>query len=538
MNGLRGTDKTDGRGIDPLQRHYGKRAVRRSFRHFLFGKGFKIAGTLVTLLLLARWLETTEYAAYISLRALIEVGRTITTIGVTGVLLRFLPELRAVGNNRAAYRLLFYGMGLRIFTILVLFLATLPFIGSLGVTFNLADWAWLIPWVLVVGALDYTTYTLSGALESFLWQKEAQYSLAFGNFAQLSVLLTLFYLGPLTLPAVILAEGLGLALALVCLVIGLYRRWSLDEERAIGDLGWLRLHIARMIRFGAWMFGMSVTSIAYGPGPNRLLAAHYLPATEVATFGFAGQIANLARRFMPTRLIATMIKPILLARFTVSGDFERLVDNINLIYRINFSILIVPIGMLLVSGNAVFNWMTAGKYGSAAALLAGLLLILVSESMRLLLGLIAQAVEKNQIMVGTNLVQSGSLLLAVPLVGTVGPWAIVFANLCGTVVANILIVLWLRRWGYVFSLRWVPLLAVAGYGAVAVLVGRLSAGTFASWLDGALIAPAAIGLLTFSSVFFLLFWWRPPFSEEELRLVTSVVRRKGGKRGGNGGHVD
>jgi O-antigen/teichoic acid export membrane protein len=537
MSHLTGNDGGDGKEVDPLRRHYGKRAVRRSFRHFLFGKGFKIAGTLVTLFLLARWLETAEYAAYISMHALIEVGRTITTIGVTGVLLRFLPELRAIGNNKAAYRLLLYGMGLRIFTILALFLATLPFITSLGVTFNLADWVWLLPWVLVVGALDYTTFTLSGALESFLWQKEAQYSLAFGNFAQVLVLLVLFFLGSLTLPTVIFAEGLGLGLALVWLIIGLYRRWSSDEERALGDLGWLRLHLSRMVRFGIWMFGMSVTSIAYGPGPNRLLAAHYLPVTDVATFGFAGQIANLARRFMPTRLIATMIKPILLARFTVSGDFERLVDNINLIYRINLSILLVPIGMLLVSGNTVFDLMTAGKYGSAAALLAGLLLILVSESMRLLLGLITQAVEKNQIMVGTNLVQSGSLLLAVPLIGTGGPWAIVFANLCGTMVANIMIVFWLRRWGYVFSLRWVPLLVVVGYGAVAVLVGRLSADTSGALLHGALIAPAAIGLVTFSCVFLLLFWWRPPFSKEEVRLVTSVVSRKGGRRGGRGEDV-
>lgn len=517
-----------------LRKHYSAQAARRSFRHFFLGKGFKIVGTFATLLILARWLSTAEYAVYISLRALIEVARPLTSVGVAPVLLRFLPELRAANNNASAYRLLLYGVGVKVAAIAVIYVAAAPFLEEIGVGFNLDDWLWLIPWVLVVGALDFLTFTLSQALESFLWQKEAQYSLAAGNFLQMALLLLLVMQGDLTLSGAVLAEGCGLGFALVWLVYGLYHKWKNDEEAREGDTGWLRSNRPRLLRFAAWSYGLNLTSVGYGPGPNRLVAAYFLPSADVATYGFAGQTANIVRRLMPTRLVVNFIRPLLFARFTATGNFEQLVDKVNLVYRLNLSILVIPAGMLLVGGQSVFDWLTAGKYGSAAPLLAGLLLVLVSEGMRTLLEMIVQAVEKNHIFAGSNLFQSASLLTAIPLVGSLGPWALVVANFVGTIGANVVLIVWLRRYGFVFRVRWGPVTWICAYalvaGATGIGVSKLSATEF---LESALWAQLG-GMMVFLVIFCLLFFLKPPFSKSELELLASVLWKRRERRA-NGG---
>lgn len=515
------------RSNDPansVQKHYGRPAARRSLRHFLVGKGFKTVGTLATLVILARWLETSEYAAYISLKALIEVARPFTSIGATAVLVRFLPELRASGNSRAAYRLLGYGLAIRLVSVLFFIGIALPFLPQIGVAFSLNDWLWLIPWALALGLLDYITYTLSQSMESFLWQKEAQYSLATGNLVSMVIVLVLGLTGHLTVASALLAEGIGLGIALVWLTVGLYGRWEADEDRGEGDAGWLVRNRGRLLRFGAWTFGLNLTTVGYGPGPNRLLVAYNLPAADVAVFGFAGQIANLARRLMPTRMIASMIRPLLLARFASSGDFARLVSMINLVYRINLVILVLPIGALIVGGAPLLNWLTAGKYGDAAPLLAGMLLVLVSEGMRSMLELIVQAVEKNHILAGSNVVQSVSLLLAIPFIAALGPWALVVSNMVGTVMANMVLVVWLARYGYRFTLTWGPVSQVVAYTVAAVSLGvggKVLVGPSFLGFDA---GGELLGVVVFASVLVTLFWMWPPFSKNELHLVGSLVR--------------
>lgn len=512
--------------VDPLRQHYGRKAARRSFRHFLVGKGAKTVTSLATLLLLARWLTTPEYAAYIALRALVEVARVLTAIGVTAVLYRYLPELRASGNNHSAYRLLGYGLGIRVGAIALIFMLAMPFMTELGIQFNLADWIWLIPWFLIVGGLDFISHTLSQSLESFLWQKEAQYSLAAGNLVNVTLLISFAFSDGLTLPTAVVAEGTGHVVAILLQLYGLYRRWRSDEQRYEGDQTWFRGNLRRMFRFGAWTFGLNLTRVAYGPGPNRLIASRYLPVADVAAFGFAGQLANLGRRLMPSKLVATMIRPLLLARFSVSGDFDRLVHMINLVYRINVSLLVVPIGMLLVGGKPLIGWITGGKYEEAALLLAGFLFLLIAEGMRGLLELVIQAVEKNQILAGSNLVQSLSLLLAIPLIGVMGAWGLLMANLCGTVCANLVLIVWLRRHGYVFSVSWGPVVRVLLYGTLAMLAGLGLVYAVGPDLFGLDRGAELLGLLVVPAVFGTLYLLRPPFSADELDVVMALVKKK------------
>ncbi|MEE9343849.1 MAG: oligosaccharide flippase family protein, partial [Gammaproteobacteria bacterium] len=351
-----------------LNKYYGIGSVSASLKHFLLGKGFKIVSSLAILVMLARYLDKDEYAAYISFQAIIIILGLLSSLGIQAVLFRYIPELRSNGNNRAMYRLLSYGVTLRAVAIFVAVLIALAAGHLISGIFNLQGWEWLLSIYLFVGMTNQIVLSISQSLESLLWQKEAQYSLAFGSFARFVLLLGLVVFFDVTLLKAILIEGIAELLALSLLIIWGKKRWKDDEHHDEGDLGWLRENKSRVVKYGTWGFLMNQTNVLYGSAPNRLLTAHYLGPVELGILGFADTLTNLARRFMPTRLLIGFIRPVFMAKYSASGDINQLVTMSNMIYRLNLLILIVPIAILFISGPAIFDWITAGKYPQAGLL--------------------------------------------------------------------------------------------------------------------------------------------------------------------------
>lgn len=125
--------------------YYGIGKVRSSLFHFLFGKGFSAIASLVVVVMIIRELAVAEYAIYATLHALVMFSRMLTSFGVNSAVLRFLPDLRVVGNNAAAYAMLALGVGLRaLFYIVPIALVFLLAADFLSGALNLADWSWIL----------------------------------------------------------------------------------------------------------------------------------------------------------------------------------------------------------------------------------------------------------------------------------------------------------------------------------------------------------------------------------------------------------
>ena len=454
-----------------INKYYGLTAISLSFRHFVTGKAFKVVSSLAILILLARVLEINQYAVYITFQGIIVLVGLIGTVGVQPVLFRYLPELRSAENNLMMYRMLWVGVLLRALVVGLLFLIAVQFTPLIAEKFKLVEWQWLMVPYFLIGIMHFTTLTLSQSLESLLWQKQAQYTLAAGSLLKLVLLLAAAAINQLDLLTLIVIEGIAEALMLSSLVYFGLKRWQADEHRYAGDLGWWKQNARRVLRFGFFGCLVSQSRILYGSAPNRSLTAYYMPTGEIAIMGMADSIIKLARRFMPTRMLVSMVRPVFMARFSTDGDFQALVRMSNLVYRINLGVLILPIALLFVVGMPLFDWMTEGKYGLAAPLLGGFLCIMIAEGMRTLLELLVQAVEKNHIFLISNLFQSASLFLAIPLFPSIGLWALVVANLSGTVMANIVIIVWLNHLGYRFQLDKLLSLQIILYGTLSALLG-------------------------------------------------------------------
>jgi O-antigen/teichoic acid export membrane protein len=215
-----------------------------------------------------------------------------------------------------------------------------------------------------------------------------------------------------------------------------------------------------------------------------------------------------------------MIRPLMVAKYSESANVEKLSQIYNLVLRFNLSLLIVPIGILVIAGVPLLDLMTGGKYGSAAWILAGMLLVLVAEGTRVLLTLVVQAVEKNQYLAISNTILSASLLIAFPLLPIVGVWSVVIANLVGTTVANITLMFLLRRAGFAIRTNWGPFVLIVLYAA---LPGAVVWTTMSTLGWESLIEPL-LAVLNFVAAFALLYWFHPPFNEQERGLIKSVLR--------------
>lgn len=497
-----------------LKKSYGFAAISRSLKPFLIGKGVRLFVSVAVILLLARVLEQSQYAVYVSLQALITLVGAVSSIGVQQSMLRYIPELRAAGNNRAMYWMFTRGMILRVGLVSVVLLIGMPFAFKYGHKIGLEEWLWVIPWYAGVGVLRLAALSLSQSLEALLWQKQAQYGMAIGGFARLVGIVLVMQFGQLDLWAVILVELVAEALSLIIMTFGWFAKRSADVHQADGSLEWWGENRKRVFKFGAWSGLMNQSRVLYGSSPNRLMTGHFLGSADLALFGFADSLNNLATRLMPTKMMMSMIRPIFIAHFSEKQDFGQLSDLSNLVYRLNLALLALPIALLLVAGEPVFDWITAGKYGEAAYLLAGFLVLMLTEGMRTTLELLVQAVEKNQILM-TNLIQSMSLFVAIPLFPILGLWSLIVVNIFGTMLANVIVVHLLRKHGYHFKFDFGLSLLIAVYTTAAGALGYwILHLTQSYWL-------AAMAVCV---VFAVCMAVKPPLRSKEKEILMSLLR--------------
>ncbi len=500
-------------------KNYGLSAIRRSLRPLIVGKGMRLFVTVAATILLARCLEKTEYAVYISLQALITIVGMVSSIGIQQSMLRYIPELRASGNNYTMYWLLARGMLSRASLVLIVLLVGLPFAFMFGDRLGLETWLWVLPWYAGVGLLRLSAFSLSQSLEALLWQKQAQYGMALGGFARLVGILLVMNWGTLDLWAVVQIELCTELLSLLVMCSGWYFKRRADTHKGEGNHNWWQENRKRVTRFGLWSGLLNQTRILYGSAPNRLVAAHFLGSAELALFGFADNLNNIAGRMMPTNMMMSMIRPLFIAHFSEKQNFSELVGLSNLVYRLNLSLLALPMTLLVLVGEPLLNWLTADKYGAAAYLLAGFLALMLTEGLRATLELLVQTVEKNQILL-SNLIQSSSLLVAIPLFPYLGLWALIVVNILGTMTANIVVVLLLRRHGYIVRFNYGLALLVVTYSLVAGALGYWCLSTTESYLLAAIVA-----VLVYVACMAL----KPPLLKREKDMLISLARGRIGK---------
>lgn len=505
-----------------FNKHYGVTQIRNSLSHFMVGKGFKIITSLSVLVLLARYMEETQYAVYISFQALSILIGVLSGFGFQAVLNRYLPELRANGNNLSMYRLMFAGISLRVLFLIGMMAVAIPFANTLSEWFNFQEWAWLLPWYLFASIVRLSALSLSQTMESLLWQKDAQYSLAIGSLIRLVLVLGFIGLSEINLVNLVIIEVITECLTMIIISYRCFRKWKTDQHRGEGNQGWLAENKNRVLKYGLLNYLVGQSTLLYGSAPNRMILAAYLPSANLAVYGFADGVANLTRRFMPTRLLLGFIRPIFMAHYSTKNNFNKLNRMSNFIFRVNVMILILPISILLVVGDLFFSWLTAGKYGESAYLLAGFLVLIIIEGLYALLELLVQAIEKNQIIIIGNIIKSLSLFSVIPLIQSFGVWSIILANIAGSLAACGIVVNYLLRNQYPLKMDFPLFFLNIIYGVISGVLGWLILAEFDSFI---------VAFIIIVGVYATLCIIKPPLYDDEkdkaIDLLLKSIRKRG-----------
>lgn len=483
------------------------------------GKAITAIAGIGTFALLVRELPVEQFAAYSILFALVELVEAITGVGLSQVLSRYVPELVVEHRQHALRRLVAFAMGLRI-AILIAFLVTIHLLApSVAALIGLADWQWALKAYLAVVFFRVVATSLFGVLESILHQATAQLGFGLVTVLRFALLVLATSEGSLDLKTVIMIELVtdivGFGVMLIGTMRALPRKEHCDPQESIG---WVRSNAARMSEFGLKGYAQHLLILPYGGSTNRLLVGGALASPDVALFGFAQSIAELLERYLPVRLLAGVIRPVLTAKYVRHRQFADLEMAANLIFKVNATLICLVAVVVCSGGESMIALATGGKYSQGGVgLLLMMCALVLMYSLRFMLDHVSHAVERNGPLIWSNAVITASMLPGLALLPSLGVYALPLANLIGLVVGSCILVWRLRVAGFKYRHDLTGLIKL-----LAATVIGIGAGLVLHWLGGGWVSAAALGPALFVASAVLL----RPITRDERAVILSLTKQR------------
>jgi len=467
-----------------MSERYGTSRIRASVSQFLTGKAVSSLAGFVAIILIVKALSVAEFAAYSVLIPLEDILASLSALGLTHAILRYVPELYAQHYQTALLRFVAGSVLLRLLGLLAA--VALAYVLSVRITGYIgldgAERAYEVFLLIVVPRSCGNFVSL--VLESGLHQASAQAGHVVATLGRLGGIVWLMrgsaHIGLVQILQIeVAAETLGLGVMLA----GLARMLVLagSEDRPADDRTWGRANLRRVLRFALSGYVQHLTILLYGT-PNRLVGGHFLAPAAMAAYGFCSSAIYYLRRYLPAQLLMGVIRPVIVARYTQANDFSRAVRTSNLVLKVNAMLVGIVIAYIPVAGERTILTLTGGKYGAGTMLLLLTLAVhLLLDTQRQLLEVLVQAVEQYHLLIPANILLSASILPAVAAVPAMGAIALPLSNVAGLVLANYWVVSRMRSKGFPFRYAWGELLRISAAVVAALGTGLLAVHLGAAW---------------------------------------------------------
>lgn len=228
-----------------------------------------------------------------------------------------------------------------------------------------------------------------------------------------------------------------------------------------------------MLRVGrnAWL--SNIANLTWSWQAVILLATRTLGPDAAAPLGFARNLAEQVRKYLPSEFLLGIVRTLLVVRYAAEQDKDKLGLRAGLIYKVNLLCLLPLLVLCAVRGADLAAFLSNGRYPDAHWLLTGWLAVLVILAHRRLTDLMAHTLGRSSATTRANvmlLVTPLALLLAAPQ----QRWSLLFAVLIvAETVYSALVLRQLRTPAWHYRLHWSGLAkyAVAGLLAAVVLAG-------------------------------------------------------------------
>lgn len=495
--------------------HYSLARAKRSLLHFGIGKAASAALGIIVLVLSVRILSTGDYGAYVALLAFLELFYVVTGFGLSTIAQRYVAEFR-MRSHPAHFRRFIGG----IFALRALFACMTSAIVIVAAPYLLEIFKlslddrtlWLIPALLVTGSC---TRYLDEVFPSLLLQAYTQGLLFLSNAIRASVLASIVLSSAASFGFIdMLLLELGVSLVAAIAGIALLAHYLSTES---GDKGQAAYGNRRMWPVALRFYLVQMIGQAYGPNAIKLLLSKMLGLTQTATFGFLQAIADMIRNYLPAYLLATWVRPLMVARYVERRDMQEISTMANVVVKLSLLGVMPFAAFFATHGDAFAAWISAGKYGDAASVLTLLMALVAMQSMHNIMSMVTVTVER----AGANVIATIACCLSLPLAIGLIP----IFGLDGVATAMVLAeclwvgIVWssLNRNGFTvrFDLRGIVRIIATGL-TVTALLHAVSGVGIDGWYLLPLLAFTGAGALAVAALL-------KPFTDDERAIIGKLI---------------
>lgn len=489
---------------------YNKKRFRKSLWHFLLGRTAQAVATVVFTVMAVRLMEPLEYGAYMVLWGVIELARPLSSLGLLPALQQYLPELAVTGTRAQLQSFVRWTTAGR-FALLGLFAALMlmfwePLSAWLGFPPQPPHHVWLAcAMVITVLGAQFTEQML----ESLLEQRVAGMIRALLPLGRLAGLLALASAGHATLMNMLVVD---LVTSAVCLLLS--EIWLVRQLRQVHPDGSKHFERSEILGF-IWnmSFAQLLNSVA-NAGTLRLLVSRLLGVEVAGQFAFFQQLMTQAKRFLPSMLLANLVRPMLISRH-IAGDTAIVATAAGVLWKSNL-LLIWPVVMALaVSGDWLLSVVTGGRISQGGIAMAWMMLGAASFAQGQIISMLMQ-VYRHSAMVRTNSLIS----LTAPLL----VWAGASWGLAG-VAAGLTASLWLRTTTGLFQFKRQGLAISIDWPGAARVALALAAATAVGFVAARHVGPAA-GLAAMAAVYGVAVLLSRPLGAQEFDLLGKTLGKR------------
>lgn len=482
---------------------------------------------LATVIVLVRYMDVSNYAAYTALSGLIAFAGVVSGLGLERVMTRYVPEGRISCSSTSLSAFVWKMTALRSLIVLVtvLVIASLwPVMMQLFKDVHLQEFPIALA-AFIIGEALFQHFSV--IFQALLHQKALTRIMIVQWAGRLIVLVAVVYEHhALTLNTVLWAMAVPEVLSVLLFVVVTYR--LLDDlktdMKSHSEMDgpwppWRDVYEAAKHNYQYQLLGSPPQSYVV-----KMLVVFFLPAHVVAAYGFFTSLAERFRQYIPLHLFYNLIEPVLIGQYLQRKEFDQLNARAQWLYKSNLLVLLPVIIALLVMGSDITGLITNGKYTDMNWLLILVLMQLTIGSHVNLLQMVSNAVSKSEALSTGAFCSLTVLLIFWIIVIPVQPYLIFVGPLLHSLSNNNFIIWALKRAGFSYKLHIPSLCLLLVSSAMAWLAGEGMRYVFVS-LSTPLILNIVLSGLLILAVFVFLAWRLGGIQQDEISQLKQFLKK-------------
>ncbi len=505
---------------------YRQENVRKGAMHYLLGRGAAGAAGFAIVLLLVRFMDIANYAAYTALSGLVAVCGIVAGLGMERVVSRYIPEGRLLRNVGELRRFIWQVSALRLvacFAVAGALWLSWPMVSRFLAVSQYGEFALCLAFFIVAETMFQH---FSAVLQALVMQKTLTRLLVIQWGGRLACLAVALVLTPLlgwqqvfwlfTVP-----ELLGvIAFALVVHVhLGTLEKQVPHRGDAMGTWPDWR----KVAAVGFHNFGFTILAAPPQGYFMKMLCAAFLPPEVVAAYGFFISIAEKVRQYIPMYFFYGLLEPVMIASYLKDRDFDALSKRCQLLYKTNLLLMGLAIVCAAASGETSLAVLTGGKFIGLAWILPLVLVQLTVGSHVVLLQLLLNSVEQSENLIRATVIALPIMLAAMAAAAYLMPIGLLYAPILFSLCMNSTIVFRLGRSNFAYRPDWKMMLGIAVAAAAAFVPGRVLND---AWPTGAPMAVLIAVCVAATAVYLLALILLKVVKKSELITVKSLLVSK------------